>query len=406
MKFKIFYKDEVRRFCMNEESISWYKFTEALRELFTSHSDFHKELTLQYEDAEGDKINISTEVEFDEMLQQHNRDALIKLRITEGNGNYFKDGEITQLRIYQHVSPLSGKYQTFLYDSEKGMYHSWLELSILGDNTIMFGPLPLSSPHFTSPHVVEWQENENEDDNNDNDNNNNDDNNNNNIICDKKQNSNYTSGKLTFSEKGAEFEGWISFAKQIGDVIITDNFFTIPLNVKINIKGMKVKQIEGDERERDHQYLHRISTSLPQFLRQLFPDGQILPNHLPDWLKPCVKSSFVQNDAIPEMDLDFDLEKLYVTLHQKGLDFLDASQYSSAEQFIKMAIEISPFSTNAHYNLACVYSRAGDLEKAIEELKFAITDCNYSNLSHMLSDSDLSNLHPTNEFQLLVEKLL
>jgi hypothetical protein len=57
---------------------------------------------------------------------------------------------------------------------------------------------------------------------------------------------------------------------------------------------------------------------------------------------------------------------------------------------------------NDRYNAACSWSRAGNADSAFSQLNRIAAKGNYTNLSHMLSDSDLKNLHTDKRWEEVV----
>jgi len=98
--FKIFIGEEIRRFRL--DNLIYELFVEKLTQTIPN---YHPEMRITYEDIDKDKIVISSELEWKEMLT-HFREALkeevIKLHITDTkNKQYFKDGGIESARMYK-----------------------------------------------------------------------------------------------------------------------------------------------------------------------------------------------------------------------------------------------------------------------------------------------------------------
>jgi len=89
--FKIYFsEDNIRRF----RSSSRPTF-EAFVNMLSTHypTSFHPELRIQYVDSEGDRIDVNSELEWNEMFEQLTNEPVIKIHIVEGaKGKYFKDG--------------------------------------------------------------------------------------------------------------------------------------------------------------------------------------------------------------------------------------------------------------------------------------------------------------------------
>jgi len=93
--FKIFFPDEsIRRFrCENFPSFD--AFVCLLSSLYPTA--YHPEMKLQYQDSDGDKCTLSTEIEWTEMRQEISQQGVVKIWVAEGSGTYFKDGPPPEL---------------------------------------------------------------------------------------------------------------------------------------------------------------------------------------------------------------------------------------------------------------------------------------------------------------------
>lgn len=70
----------------------------------------------------------------------------------------------------------------------------------------------------------------------------------------------------------------------------------------------------------------------------------------------------------------------------------------------KLAVEIQPKNSTAHYNLACSLCLKTRDEEALRTLSKAI-DLGYSDIDWLLQDDDLLALHEHPQFQALVNRL-
>jgi len=88
--FKIFFSaDNIRRF-RTEKLPSYDEFIEIMAKQYTQ---FHPELRIQYVDTEGDKIDVNSQLEWQEMFQELKNESIIKIHVLESKtGQYFKDG--------------------------------------------------------------------------------------------------------------------------------------------------------------------------------------------------------------------------------------------------------------------------------------------------------------------------
>jgi len=99
--FKIYFdKDNIRR--IRHPLSNFEEFVSKLQELYPN---YHPELVIKYYDQEGDKIAVTTQLEWEEMLQELKKEEVIKIYVEEGNSdNYFKDGPKPQsLHFYSDV---------------------------------------------------------------------------------------------------------------------------------------------------------------------------------------------------------------------------------------------------------------------------------------------------------------
>lgn len=98
--FKIYFSNEnIRRFRTTDRP-SFEEFVNTLCKHYPAN--FHPELRVQYIDAEGDRIDVTTELEWKEMFDQLSDPNNIKIYISEGaNPKYFKDGPPPQ-QLYFH----------------------------------------------------------------------------------------------------------------------------------------------------------------------------------------------------------------------------------------------------------------------------------------------------------------
>jgi len=87
--YKIYFgKEDIRRITL--DAPSWDDLVQKLQHLYPSI--YHPELCLQYVDDEGDKITVSSQKEYQTMVEVLQGQPLIKLYIKEGVQPYFKDG--------------------------------------------------------------------------------------------------------------------------------------------------------------------------------------------------------------------------------------------------------------------------------------------------------------------------
>jgi len=102
--FKIFLnnEEEIRRFTIDSVP-TWDQFVQKLQQVF--HDAFHPELRVQYDDQEGDRITITTEIEWKEAMNYMGSSPVIKLFIKEPpNPIYFKDGPPPSLQYFYDLN--------------------------------------------------------------------------------------------------------------------------------------------------------------------------------------------------------------------------------------------------------------------------------------------------------------
>ncbi|MEW6078985.1 MAG: tetratricopeptide repeat protein [Thermodesulfobacteriota bacterium] len=90
-------------------------------------------------------------------------------------------------------------------------------------------------------------------------------------------------------------------------------------------------------------------------------------------------------------------------LNALGNAYADAGRIGdAAEIFEKLATQISNKAT-VFYNLACLYARLNEKEKALEKLQEAVEN-GYNNWNHLEADKDLENISDTTYYQTLLKR--
>jgi len=153
----------------------------------------------------------------------------------------------------------------------------------------------------------------------------------------------------------------------------------------------------------NNRTLKKISNDLPACLAKLFPDGKLLPYHLPEWFRPAVNVRRSQNQS--EADLDINIDQLFNVLHTRALFELEQNNIDAARNILQAQCCISSNNTITLYNLACCEALDGHKSLAIEYLRQAIAN-GYENLDHMMKDSDLASIREEPEFLRLTQDLL
>jgi len=151
-----------------------------------------------------------------------------------------------------------------------------------------------------------------------------------------------------------------------------------------------------------------LEFEVPKCLERLLPGGKLTPYNLPSWLQGCVEVKRIPGDRPPTVDLDIDLCTLFESLHKQALSMIgpdvEPQLLRRAKDFLQSMIDLAPQNPLAHYNLACAEALLGELNEAVASLKRAI-ESGYSNLQHMLQDTDLTALRNLPDFQALVDLL-
>jgi len=149
----------------------------------------------------------------------------------------------------------------------------------------------------------------------------------------------------------------------------------------------------------DNPETQQLQSRVCACLTELFPGKRILPTHIPAFLEDIVKLIKISDT---EADLDVDIPRLQKTLFREGYDRLEAKEYEKGRNIYKALLLLTPDDNLSMYNLACAESLLGNLPEAISYLGKAI-DLGYSNISHMLNDSDLDNI--SNHMSYFVERI-
>jgi len=174
-----------------------------------------------------------------------------------------------------------------------------------------------------------------------------------------------------------------------------------PLGVYEKEEGGDKKPVEENEKSKGLEF------TVPKCLERLLPGGKITPYNLPSWLEGCVELKRVPG-ADPTVDLDIDVCSLFESLHRQALALLtpeaEPQLLRRAKDFLQSMVDMIPNHPLANYNLACAHSLLGELQEGVQALKRAI-EGGYSNLKHMVEDTDLNNLHSLPDFQALVDLL-
>jgi hypothetical protein len=155
--------------------------------------------------------------------------------------------------------------------------------------------------------------------------------------------------------------------------------------------------------QRHQTHLDALKEAVPRCLGTFFPEGKILPHHLPEFLKEAVKVKLIGNSE-NDVDLDVNIPLLRQILFRRGLTMLDSHKYEEGRQAFSALVELSARDPLAHYNLACAEALLGNHEAAVTVLSRSV-ECGYRNLAHLLADPDLDSLRTNAGYLKVVEDL-
>jgi hypothetical protein len=132
-----------------------------------------------------------------------------------------------------------------------------------------------------------------------------------------------------------------------------------------------------------------------------------LPHHIPEWLASAVRVNVVNEASQGQeevVDLDVDIDRLKCLLHRRGLERLEAKAYGEATNVFEALLLLDRSSPLALYNLACAEALEGKSEAACRHLAESVAN-GYSNLGHLLRDSDLDSLRLLPAYLAVVDSL-
>jgi len=144
-----------------------------------------------------------------------------------------------------------------------------------------------------------------------------------------------------------------------------------------------------------------LKLAVPKCLESLFRDQKIIPSHIPNFIRDAIKVKF---NSIDEVDLDVDIPLLFDCLHRKAMECLssfDREVIQKGKDYLIAMVQMKPDNYIALYNLACADSLLNNVPEALQTLEKAIRN-GYSDLQHILSDTDLDNIRNSEGFVKLV----
>jgi len=145
--------------------------------------------------------------------------------------------------------------------------------------------------------------------------------------------------------------------------------------------------------------------TVPQCLSSLFHGGNIIPNHIPDFLKEAVTVKYVEQNVA---DIDVDIPNLFDLLHSRAIQLLGSNNLRDLEEgkeLLLAILKLVPDHAVSLYNLACAESLLGNLNESIAILEKAIVN-GFRDVEHMIQDQDLLNLRETEAFKFLISRIL
>jgi hypothetical protein len=145
-----------------------------------------------------------------------------------------------------------------------------------------------------------------------------------------------------------------------------------------------------------------LQTRVTKALANLFPGGNILPLHLPSFLDGVVKLKTRDDRCV---DLDVDIASLSDALHRRAYNLLSSASHrdiNEAKNLLVSQLILSPTNTIALYNLACADALLGNAPAALQTLQKAI-EAGYTDVAHMMADTDLDSLRSHPSFLQLME---
>jgi len=348
VSFKVRFSDNMSRFRLATMP-SWLEFLEVLEEQIF-RGTYHKELLLLPDlPAINDIVpQITSESDWQTFTELYDGTSLVKFEIREGDGIYFKDAAPPEPVEFYSATPTIYKTQVKYSDEERWCPFSQFEVSM--DGTAKLGTNNISQCKVDGLHIT-WDIEDNQ--------------------C---------SGDVTFSDNSKKtFSGSLFY----------------PNGEEMEFRG---EEMPGDV---EPEVKKKLTTAVPRCLEVFFPNGKILPNHLPACLKGVVTVIPVSEN---DVKLDINVKALYAITHQRAIDLLQEKNFVEAEKFFLSATEISPNSDVVFYNLACCYALQNRKEDAIANLQQAVA-LGYSNADLMTTDPDLGSILHTPEFWHVVDQI-
>jgi hypothetical protein len=163
-----------------------------------------------------------------------------------------------------------------------------------------------------------------------------------------------------------------------------------------------MRHANENNNENPREFLMR---AVPRCMESFFPDGKILPHHIPEWMACAVKVKLLSGPN--DVDLDVNIPLFKSILFKRGLELLEEKRYEEGRSMFAGFLTLTPPGHKAplaRYNLACAEALLGRSDLAVDELARAVDD-GYRNLGHMVCDSDLDSLREHPGYMLIVKQL-
>jgi len=170
-----------------------------------------------------------------------------------------------------------------------------------------------------------------------------------------------------------------------------------PEPIQLYSDNITKENIESDRWE-------ELKFTVPQCLESLFRDKKIIPSNIPSFIRDAIKMKY---NSYGVVDLDVDIPLLFDCLHKKSMECLnsiDREVIQKGKDYLMALVQMKPDNCIALYNLACADSLLNNVPEALQTLEKAIKN-GYSNVEHMLEDTDLDNIRNSEGFIKLISLL-
>jgi len=158
--------------------------------------------------------------------------------------------------------------------------------------------------------------------------------------------------------------------------------------------------------EREQQYAARYDQRFFEIKNQTIQYQQI--GRTLEWWQREIRSLEKSRQSAKSAEEERMWRRVLGMISSWGLEgsvvALQNRQYGQAALLGEIGRLVQPESAFVHYNLACAYSRLGQLETALAALQSAV-DHGFKNLAYLEADADLATLRPTEGFQRICRQL-